>query len=73
MPIEPYEKLAKAVVWQAVKDYRAARKKLKKRPDNKDAQDMLAGCEEFFLSHRFKLFTDIDGERLLHKLQEEKV
>ena len=70
---DPYEELAQAIILQAVKDYRAARKKLKKRPDNKDAQDMLAGCEEFFLSHRFKLFTDIDGERLLHKLQEEKV
>ena len=34
----PYDELANAIILQAVKDYRDARKKLKKRPKNEDAK-----------------------------------
>jgi len=69
--ISPYEALANAVVLQAVKDYRAAKRKLKRRPDNESAQRDLKECEIFFKSRHFNTFTDLDGKALLHRLEEE--
>jgi len=69
---DPYENLANAIILQAVKDYRAARKKLKKRKKNEDAKLMAEGCESFFRSDWFATLTSIDGEMLLNKLQEEE-
>ncbi len=67
-----YEEVANAVVLQAVKDYRKARKKLRHHPENEKAKDMLKECEEFFLSKRFNSFTKLDGAVLLEKLEEEQ-
>ena len=50
-----------------------ARKKLKKRPENKDAQLMIEDCEAFFRSAWFQFLTDVDGENILRRLQEEEV
>lgn len=69
--IDPYEKLANAVILQAVKDYRTANKKLKKQPTNKDAELMVLGTEKFFRSDWFTALTDVDGAVILRKLQEE--
>ena len=69
--IENYEKLANAIILQAVKDYRAAKKKLKKQPTNKDAEIMIKDTERFFRSDWFTALTDVDGEVILRKLQEE--
>ncbi len=69
--IDPYEKLANAIIMQAVKDYRAAKKKLKKQPTNKDAELMVLDTEKFFRSDWFTALTNVDGEVLLRKLQEE--
>ena len=69
---DPYENLANAIVLQAVKDYREARKKLKKRKKNEDAKLMVEDCESFFRSDWFKALTNLDGEMLLKKLQEEE-
>lgn len=68
---EPYENLANAIVMQAVKDYRMARHKLRKRPKNADAKVMLEGCERFFLSDWFENLTNVNGEIVLRKLQQE--
>ena len=70
---DPWESLANAIVLQAVKDYREARKKHRKRPKNEDAKLMIADCEAFFCSDWFAALTDIDGEALLRKLQEEDI
>ena len=70
---DPYEKLANAIILQAVKDYRTARKKLKKYPKNKDAKLMVEDCERFFRSDWFAALTGIDGQLLLKKLQEESL
>ena len=70
---DPWENLANAVILQAVKDYREARKKLRKRPKNEDAKLMISDCEAFFRSEWFKALTNIDGEMLLEKLREENV
>ena len=49
----PYENLANAIILQAVKDYRAAGKKLKRNPKNKDAKLMVEDCERFLCSDWF--------------------
>ena len=68
---EPYENLANAIVMQAVKDYRMARHKLRKCPKNADAKVMLEDCERFFLSDWFETLTNVNGEIVLKKLQQE--
>lgn len=71
--MDPYEKLANAVVLTAVKDYRDARKKLSKGRKNDAALQMKAECERFFKSDLFSIYTDIDGEMLLAKLEQEEI
>lgn len=68
---DPYENLANAIILQAVKDYRVARKKLKRNPKNKDAKLMVEDCERFFCSDWFGQLTSVNGKMLLKKLQEE--
>lgn len=58
-----YENLANAVVLQAVKDYRSA-----KRGHNCHKINEL---EEFFCSNWFTVLTDADGMVILERLQEE--
>lgn len=70
---DPWENLANAIILQAVKDYREARKKLKKRPKNEDAKLTVSDCEAFFRSEWFKALTNVNGEMLLRKLREENV
>ena len=70
---DPWENLANAIILQAVKDYREARKKLKKRPKNEDAKLMISDCEAFFRSEWYRALTDVDGEMLIRKLREEKI
>lgn len=68
---DPYENLANAIVLQAVKDYREALKRLKKRSDNKYAMAEAMDCEQFFHSGWYRTLTSVDGEYLIQKLQEE--
>ena len=70
---DPWESLANAIVLQAVKDYREARKKHRKRPKNEDTKLMISDCEAFFRSDWFRDLTELDGEMLLRKLQEEEI
>lgn len=44
---DPYQNLANAIVLSAVKDYRDALKKLKKKPNNKLAADERDDIERF--------------------------
>jgi len=67
----PYENLANAVILQAVRDFRDARKKLKYHPKNKEAKLMIEDCERFFRSDWLAALTSIGGELLLKKLKEE--
>ena len=47
---DPYENLANAIVLQAVKDYRDAIKRLKKKSSNQAAMADAMECERFFRS-----------------------
>lgn len=70
---DPYENLARAVILQAVRDYRMARKKVKYHPKNKEAKLMIEDCERFFRSDWFGILTSVDGQMLMKKLQEEEL
>jgi len=68
-----WEDLAQAIILQAVADDQEAREKLRRRPDRKDAQEVLAECERFFTSIWFAHLNNADGEKLLHKLKEDSI
>lgn len=69
--MDPYIELANAIIVQAATDYRAAHRKLKKKPGNKDSLEMISGVERFFRSSWYETLTDIDGAWLLGKLKAE--
>lgn len=66
-----YEGLANAIIIQACKDYRVARKKLRRNPRNRDAAALAEETERFFLSPWFGALTNVDGKFILQKLNEE--
>lgn len=67
----PYQNLANAIILLAVKDYRIAIRKLKKRPRYGPAQDMKNEVERFFRFDWYRELTSVDGEILIKKLQAE--
>ena len=67
----PYEKLANAIILQAVSDYRAALNKVKKNPKNRDAIDEALQIEKFFRSEWYQVLTAVDGEYLIDRLRKE--
>lgn len=69
--ITNYEKLANAIILQAVKDYRTALKCLDRNPSNRSAQSDKAEVERFFRSQWYSALTSVDGEMLIRSLQEE--
>ena len=72
MSDEGYYTLAKAIILQAVKDFRPAYRRLQKHPDDKAAASRVKEITEFFCSEYFCLLTDLDGPRLLKKIIEEE-
>lgn len=68
---DPYEQLANAIILQAVKDYRDALKKIKKRPRYDPAMDMIAEVERFFHTDWYRELTSVDGNFLIEKLRSE--
>lgn len=70
---DPYKNLANAIILQAVKDYREAGKKLKKRPKNGNIKLMAKDCERFFCSEWFGALSNLDGRMLLKWLKEEDI
>jgi hypothetical protein len=66
-----WEDLANAVILQAVEDYRQARRRVKKHPDQKAARGMLRETKRFIRSRWFAQLTDISGEQLMEKLKKE--
>lgn len=69
--MDAYEKLANAIIIQAAKDYRMAKRKLRRKPGNKDAKAEAESIERFFRSDWFRALTEVDGEMLIRKLNEE--
>ena len=67
----PYENIANAIILMAVKDYRSALKKLKKRPNYEPAKIIKNEVERFFRSDWYRELTSVDGNVLIKKLQAE--
>ena len=65
-----YIELAKAIIAQAAKDYRAALNQLSLNPNDKVAQRERNSIERFFRSDFFSILTNLNGEVLLAKLKE---
>lgn len=66
---DPYEKLANAIVLQAVSDYRAALRLAKKNPV---AEQDVKKLEKFFRSEWYSVLTGVDPEYLIEKLRQEE-
>lgn len=67
---DPYENLANAVIAQAAEDYRRLLKRVKKNPANREALDEALQVERFSRSGWYQRLTNVDGEFLIRKLQE---
>ena len=68
---DPYERLANAIILQAVTDYRAALQQIKRNPKNRETIDEAMRVESFFRSGWYSQLTAVDGEYLIRRLQDE--
>lgn len=68
---DPYERLANAIILQAVFDYRTVLKKIKAHPKNRQAIDEALEIERFFRSGWYQQLTSVDGDYLIRRLQDE--
>ncbi|MBQ7574877.1 MAG: hypothetical protein IJT23_11600 [Clostridia bacterium] len=57
-----YQMLADAIIMQAVKDYR-----------NSDCTQVQNSIENFFRSEYFAAICELDGERLIKRLRQERM
>lgn len=71
MTKESYEKLANAIVEQAIRDYIWAENKLKKTNNCLEAEKAKKEVLKFFHSGWFIALTDIDPDRLIKKIHKE--
>lgn len=69
--MDAYERLANAIILQAVKDYRRTLKRLSKRPHDSDIKKEKVDLEQFFRSDWFSTLTSLDPELLIEKLTSE--
>ena len=65
----PYQRLANAIVLQAVADYRNAMDGI--GYDYKPADKCIIELEKFFRSSRYRMLTKVKGEYLLGRLKAE--
>ena len=56
---DPYERLANAIILQAVADYRVALKKIKAHPKDRKAIDEALEIERFFRSGWYRLQDEV--------------
>ena len=68
---DPYERLANTIILQAVTDYRAALKRIKRKPEDRETIDEAMRVESFFRSGWYSQLTAVDGEYLIRRLQNE--
>ena len=66
-----WQALANVIVEQAVKDYRAALKTLRRHPDSKAAMATAMEVERFFHSDWYGQLTTIDPDYLIDRLRKE--
>ena len=69
--MNPYQALANAIILQAVKDYRAAYRRLRRFPHDRLAEGTVREITDFFHSGYFSLLTALDGPALLERIIDE--
>ena len=69
--MDPYRRLAEAIVLATVNEYRKALKRLCKYPKDTAALAEKDNCEKFFHSNWYGMLTRVDGDMLIRKLQGE--
>ena len=67
-----YARLANAIIAQGAVDYVEAAVLVERNPEDRAARRTKKECVQFFHSDWFAQLTDIDGEELLQKLDEQK-
>ena len=68
MEDDPYIRLANAIVIQAAKDYRKAKKQLERNSEYEPAKEMLEDTVRFFRSEWFSDISGLDSEYILERL-----
>ena len=68
---ENWEKLAQAIILQAVEDYRKCRRLVRRKPNQVEAQKMIREVEYFFRSRWYKQLSDTDGNKIIEMLRRE--
>ena len=71
MSDEGYYTLARAIILQAVKDFKPAYLRLKRRPDDRAATARVKEITEFFCGEYFCLLSNADGPALLRKIMKQ--
>ena len=66
---EAYERLAAAIVVQAVKDYKGALRKEARGKATDSTQGTIVSCEHFFKSEWFEMLSDLNGVALMEKVR----
>ena len=69
--MDAYEALANAIILQAVKDFRAAYRRLRRFPHDRLAEGTVKEITEFFHSGYFSALTKVDGPALLERITDE--
>lgn len=69
--MDAYETLANAIILLAVKDYRAAYRRLMRFPNDRMARNTIKEITEFFHSGYFSVLTKLDGPALLERITDE--
>lgn len=67
--LHPFAELGNAVVKQAAKDYRTARRIQERNPNGRVAEGEIRSIRRFFYSDYFMLWTDLDGPALFERLE----
>lgn len=68
--MDEYAELAAAIVRTAITDYHEAAAELLRHPRNEDAKSAKYELVHFFHSDWFSILSDMNGERLIRKIDE---
>ena len=70
---EGYFALSRAIILQAIKDYRNARRRTRNKQHRREAQARIREVEQFIGSWWFYQLTDIDGDKLKETLRRDPI
>jgi len=68
---EAYEKLAVAIIEQALRDYRHARKNILQKYDVINSRNRICEIQKFLKSRWFRFLSELDGEKLIELMEGE--